>query len=209
MLQSCTAILSGYLGSAKNGRIIAEIVDRIKAINKRALFLCDPVMGDNGQPYVEKDILTFFKEKIAASADILTPNNYEASILIGEPVDTKQKALKALSTLRAKGIKVAIITGIETNRSIQTVARDEIGTWSVSTPKIQVASSGAGDLLARCFWQNILMGIQLHTHFPTQHQRFMAFSVSRRTFCARFANRRHKSSYCLRKHTFRPRPLPE
>lgn len=151
LLQSCTAILSGYLGSAKNGRIIAEIVDRIKAINKRALFLCDPVMGDNGQPYVEKDILTFFKEKIAASADILTPNNYEASILIGEPVDTKQKALKALSILRAKGIKVAIITGIETNRSIQTVARDEIGTWSVSTPKIQVASSGAGDLFSALF----------------------------------------------------------
>ena len=158
LLQSCTAVLSGYLGSAKNGRIISEIVNRVKTKNKRALFLCDPVMGDNGKPYVENDILTFFKEKMAASADILTPNNYEASVLIGEPVNTKQKAIKSLPALCAKGVKVAIITGIDTNRSIQTVARDEIGTWSVSTPKISVASSGAGDRYSALFLAKYLDG---------------------------------------------------
>jgi pyridoxine kinase len=151
LLQSCTAVLSGYLGSAANGHIILEIVDRVKAQNKRALFLCDPVMGDNSQPYVEKDILAFFKDKLAASADIMTPNNYEASILIGEPVDTKQKAIKALPILCAKGVKIAIITGIETDGGIETVARDENGTWSVLTPKIPVASSGAGDLFSALF----------------------------------------------------------
>ena len=151
LLQSCTAVLSGYLGNAANGRIILEIVDRVKAQNKCALFLCDPVMGDNSQPYVEKDILAFFKDKLAASADIITPNNYEASVLIGEPVDTKQKATKALPTLCTKRVKIAIITGIETDGGIHTIARDQFGTWSVSTPKIPVASSGAGDLFSALF----------------------------------------------------------
>lgn len=157
LLGSCTAILSGYLGSAVNGHALSKIVDRVKTKNKRALFMCDPVMGDNGQPYVEKDILAFFKGNSPGPADILTPNNYEASVLIGVPVDCRQNAIAAIKTLRATGVKIAIITGIETDSGIETIAGDEKGAWLISTPKVPVASHGAGDLFSALFLAKYLL----------------------------------------------------
>jgi pyridoxine kinase len=44
-LGHCDAVLSGYLGSAEQGRAILAGVARIKAVNPKALYLCDPVMG--------------------------------------------------------------------------------------------------------------------------------------------------------------------
>lgn len=44
-LGNCDAVLSGYLGSAAQGRAILSGVARIKAVNPHALYLCDPVMG--------------------------------------------------------------------------------------------------------------------------------------------------------------------
>ncbi|MDA3136099.1 pyridoxal kinase [Pseudomonas syringae] len=44
-LGNCDAVLSGYLGSAAQGRAILTGVARIKAANPKALYLCDPVMG--------------------------------------------------------------------------------------------------------------------------------------------------------------------
>jgi pyridoxine kinase len=44
-LGHCDAVLSGYLGSAEQGRAILAGVERIKAVNPKALYLCDPVMG--------------------------------------------------------------------------------------------------------------------------------------------------------------------
>ncbi|MGG2018593.1 pyridoxal kinase PdxY [Pseudomonas sp. S8] len=44
-LGNCDAVLSGYLGSAAQGRAILSGVERIKSVNPKALYLCDPVMG--------------------------------------------------------------------------------------------------------------------------------------------------------------------
>src|SRR3546814_7239837 len=44
-LGNCDAVLSGYLGSAAQGRAILTGVARIKACNPKAIYLCDPVMG--------------------------------------------------------------------------------------------------------------------------------------------------------------------
>src|SRR5258707_8095345 len=48
ILPRCDAVLSGYLGEAEAGRVLLDIVGRVKAANPRALFACDPVMGDVG-----------------------------------------------------------------------------------------------------------------------------------------------------------------
>src|SRR3546814_5795318 len=44
-LGNCDPVLSGYLGSAAQGRAILAGVTRIKACNPKAIHLCDPVMG--------------------------------------------------------------------------------------------------------------------------------------------------------------------
>ena len=47
LFSTCNAVLSGYLGEAETVGIISEIVTRVKAANPDAIFLCDPVMGDD------------------------------------------------------------------------------------------------------------------------------------------------------------------
>lgn len=44
-LQTCDAVLSGYLGSAEQGEHILGIVRQVKAANPEAKYFCDPVMG--------------------------------------------------------------------------------------------------------------------------------------------------------------------
>src|SRR3954465_4260861 len=46
VLERCDAVLSGYIGAAETGPVLLDIVSRVRAANPRALFCCDPVIGD-------------------------------------------------------------------------------------------------------------------------------------------------------------------
>ena len=48
VLSEIDAVLSGYVGTAETGAVLLDIVARIKDANPRALFCCDPVIGDIG-----------------------------------------------------------------------------------------------------------------------------------------------------------------
>lgn len=50
-LQTCDAVLSGYLGSAEQGEHILGIVRKVKAANPQAKYFCDPVMGHPERVY--------------------------------------------------------------------------------------------------------------------------------------------------------------
>ena len=44
----CEAVLSGYQGAEDVGAVVLDAVARVKALNPRAIYCCDPVMGDVG-----------------------------------------------------------------------------------------------------------------------------------------------------------------
>src|SRR3954470_6423166 len=46
VLPQIDAVLSGYLGDAATGPVLLDIVDGVRRANPRALFCCDPVIGD-------------------------------------------------------------------------------------------------------------------------------------------------------------------
>lgn len=74
-LGHCDAVLSGYLGSAEQGRAILAGVERIKAVNPKALYLCDPVMGHPEKGcIVPPEVSEFLLDEAAATADILCPD---------------------------------------------------------------------------------------------------------------------------------------
>jgi len=67
VLPRCDAVLSGYLGEAETGPVLLDIVERVKEANPRALFCCDPVMGDVGLGYyVRSGIPEFFRDRALA-----------------------------------------------------------------------------------------------------------------------------------------------
>src|SRR5260370_80589 len=68
VLPRCDAVLSGYLGEAEAGPVLLDIVARVKQANPRALFACDPLMGDVGPGwYVRAGVPAFYHDRTIAA----------------------------------------------------------------------------------------------------------------------------------------------
>ena len=46
VLGDIDAVLTGYLGSGEQVAVVLDAVARVKAANVKAIFVCDPVLGD-------------------------------------------------------------------------------------------------------------------------------------------------------------------
>ena len=46
-------------------------------------YICDPVLGDNGKYYVPESLVELFRDKVISRAYMVTPNQFEASVLTG------------------------------------------------------------------------------------------------------------------------------
>ena len=156
VLGGCRAVLSGYLGSAAVGRVVLEAVARVKAANPRALFCCDPVMGDRDEGlYVPDDLAALFTDEAAGAADILVPNHFELEVLAGRPLPTLAEVVAAADGFCARGRRTVVVTSLATaDRDPGAIANLVVtgsGAWTVTTPKLALAAKGAGDALAALF----------------------------------------------------------
>ena len=78
------AIYTGYLGSPRQIRIVADFIERFRTPD--TLVVVDPVLGDNGRLYNKiTDEMVREMRTLAARADVLTPNLTELFALLGEP----------------------------------------------------------------------------------------------------------------------------
>lgn len=77
---SFQGILSGFLASSDAADEVCEFLERFHS--KETLYLCDPVLGDNGNCFFTfGERQTAAMRKLAARADILTPNLTEFCLL--------------------------------------------------------------------------------------------------------------------------------
>lgn len=86
LLPKCEGLLSGYLGDASVGNIILELIEEIKAANPKALWFCDPVLGDTDSGvFVRPGIVDFMKSHfLSGLADLTKPNQFELELLSGK-----------------------------------------------------------------------------------------------------------------------------
>lgn len=109
-------VYSGYLGSPSQ----AGQVESCRRLFPGALLVVDPVLGDEGRPYggISPEMIEAMS-RLAAAADLLTPNPTEVSLLLHTPyADGPLSATQARSRLAAlsrMGEKAAavLITGQE------------------------------------------------------------------------------------------------
>jgi pyridoxine kinase len=170
-LARCDCVLSGYLGDVAAGTVILDAVGRVRNHNGRACYCCDPVMGDDGEIYVDTGIAEFMRQRAAPAADILTPNLFELSILAesapdalnGAPLDEIIAAARKLigpdyrtSTVLVTSVDHAALA----SDSVALAAVTNAGAWLVTTPKLSfdVSPHGAGDLCAALFCAALLAG---------------------------------------------------
>ncbi|MDQ6432594.1 pyridoxal kinase PdxY [Mesorhizobium sp. LHD-90] len=82
-LGEVAGVLSGYLGDVVQAEAVASLVTAVRAKNPRALYVCDPVMGDMGGLYVPKPLAEAQRDLLVPMADIATPNRYELEWMAG------------------------------------------------------------------------------------------------------------------------------
>jgi pyridoxine kinase len=157
ILATYDAVLSGYVGNSAILAELATVVAEVKAAHPAAVFLCDPVCGDNGKLYVKEDVPDTYRDVLLPLADVATPNGFEASVLSGVAVSSRETAQRASDWFHGKGVAVVVITSFVNAADGATVLfashRTAAGTARVSlaVPQVEGYFTGTGDLFSALF----------------------------------------------------------
>jgi pyridoxine kinase len=160
VLPRCDAVLSGYLGERETGPVLLDIVARVKQANPRALFCCDPVMGDVATGwYVRAGVPEFYRDRALVAADIATPNRFELEWLTGSRIGSLAEAAAAAAALQRQGPGVVLVTSLEpTPGRVAMLAAGADGIWAAETPRLPIEATGCGDAAAALFLAWLLRG---------------------------------------------------
>lgn len=150
------AVLSGYQGSEGIADVIIDAVARVKAANPRALYACDPVMGNaRSGCFVAPAIPALLRDKVVPVADIITPNQFELGFLTGTEPHTIEETLASADAARAMGPSTILVTSVERpdreEGTIEMMVVDDDGAWIVTTPYLPMKANGSGDVTAALF----------------------------------------------------------
>jgi pyridoxine kinase len=150
-LRPLDAVLTGYLGDAGIGEAVLAFLADLRAAGLRPLWLCDPVMGDDGRGFfVRAGLPELFRDRLVPAADVVTPNRFELEWLTGLSIRNRAEALRAARELHTRGPRVVVAT------SLPASSPDRLGVlWSeqhaafwIETPRLTCPTAGAGDLFA-------------------------------------------------------------
>lgn len=165
----CDAVLCGYLGEAANAAVVADAVARVKRVNPRAFFVCDPVLGERGEGlYVEEAVARATRSILLPLADVIVPNQFELGWLADAPTDTVDEVLAAARHLvdvaQAENRALAVVaTGIriEGGTRLSNMLIDGNGAWRCNTERRPLVAHGTGDYFAARLVGRRLLGADL------------------------------------------------
>lgn len=166
-LEACDAVLSGYMGSGATAEAILWALERVREANPKALYCCDPVMGDVGRgDFVRPEVPEVMRSQVVPQADIVTPNQFELELLTGHRARTLGEVLEAAGALREQihpqGPRIVLVTSMLREDApdglIETLAVADGGAWAVRTPMIPLEPprNGTGDAITALFLGNYL-----------------------------------------------------
>src|SRR5215207_1499125 len=154
-------VLSGYQGGEGIADVILEAVAQVKAANPRALYACDPVMGNaESGCFVAPAIPVLLRDRVVPAADIITPNQFELGYLTGTEPDTLESTLVSADAARATGPSTVLVTSVERpdreRGTIEMLAVTDAGAWIVQTPLLPMKANGSGDVTAALFTAHLV-----------------------------------------------------
>ncbi|NIF20040.1 pyridoxal kinase PdxY [Candidatus Pantoea multigeneris] len=170
-LKTCSAMLSGYLGSAEQGEQILEIVRMTKAANPDAWYFCDPVMGHPEKGcIVAPGVAEFHCKQALPASDIIAPNLLELEMLSGVTVSNVEEAIAAARQLVALGPKVVLVKHLaragRRSDQFEMLLVTATEAWHIGRPLVDFGVRqpvGVGDLTSGLLLVNLLHGKDLQT----------------------------------------------
>lgn len=164
-------IYSGFLGSPKQMKIVADFIDFFG--HKNNLTVIDPVLGDNGKLYgtMNNEMVEEMK-KLISKADIITPNFTEVTFLLNKPYKkeiSEAEVKEWLVELANMGPKIVIATSVpdenshKADRKTNVIAYDKENDvfWKVSCKYIPASYPGTGDAYTSVVIGSLLQGDSL------------------------------------------------
>ncbi|KAG8225003.1 hypothetical protein J437_LFUL006014 [Ladona fulva] len=156
-LDKYSHLLTGYIGSESFLLRVVEVVRHLRTVNEKLVYVCDPVLGDNGQMYVPKEMLPIYRDRIIPLANILTPNQYEAELLTGEKINNLDDAVRAMTLLHAKGCDIVVLSSSDlgSENHLLALASSLIDgkrkCVTIKIPRFKQNFTGTGDLFTALF----------------------------------------------------------
>lgn len=114
-------LITGYMGGIDCLSHLNKLIETLKSnldAKTKLFYACDPVMGDNGKLYAPtfKPFIDVYKKQIIKHADLLTPNQTEASFLLDNmEIKSLNDSYKACDKFHNKpyNIRYVVITSID------------------------------------------------------------------------------------------------
>lgn len=155
-LSRVDAVLSGYQGGSDIADVIIDAVARVKAANPKAVYACDPVMGNaKSGCHVGDSIPPLLRDRVVPVSDIITPNQFELGFLTGRDASDLASTLDAVDAARDMGPSTVLVTSLERPEreegTIEMLAVNDSGAWLVKTPYLPFKRNGSGDVTAALF----------------------------------------------------------
>jgi pyridoxine kinase len=155
------AIYSGFLASGRQIELVRAFVDEFRADD--TLFVCDPVMGDEGELYPVFD--AGFAEQmrsLCAVADVIVPNLTEAALLLGGAAGKLSNPRRDIIALRELGAAAVVLTGVSGGGEVGALGMDASGKLCESyAAKSPGSFSGSGDVFASVLTGALVRGASL------------------------------------------------
>nr|XP_025605404.1 pyridoxal kinase isoform X2 [Arachis hypogaea] len=138
-----THLLTGYIGSVSFLDTVLEVVSKLRSVNPKLIYVCDPVMGDEGKLYVPQELISVYRERVVPVASMLTPNQFEAELLTGFRIQSEDDGRKACNFLHEAGPSKVVITSINIDGNLLLIGSHE-------------KEKGTGDLMTALLlgWSN-------------------------------------------------------
>lgn len=147
------AVLVGYLAEPRQAAAAAGIVAEARALRAGIPFLLDPVGGDGGMLYVDRQVLDDIRAHLLPIADIATPNVTELVALVDAQRTGRAPELgdaEIVHLARRLGPPTVVVTSAPP-RAPGRMANLVVTAGSVTrieTPKVDVHVHGTGDLMS-------------------------------------------------------------
>uniref|UniRef100_A0A6N2N9X6 pyridoxal kinase n=1 Tax=Salix viminalis TaxID=40686 RepID=A0A6N2N9X6_SALVM len=173
-----------YIGSVSFLNTVLEVVKKLRSINPKLTYVCDPVLGDEGKLYVPPELVAVYREKVVPVASMLT---FEAEQLTGFRIVSEHDGREACNKLHAAGPAKVVITSINIDGHLLLIGSHEKekgqspDQFKIVIPRIPAYFTGTGDLMTALLlgWSNCFIACRISLHAIQKYRDDLAKAAER------------------------------